>query len=76
MQDSSTNLLDNLVDLAVEHRQDQVLYVHQDGTIELIEPYHRIIKKRLIGLGAGVRAYAADILHDKLLPPMELRSTL
>jgi hypothetical protein len=72
-KDRRVELRNNLLELAVKQRQDLILFVYGDGAIELIEPFHAVVKQTFTDLHAGVRAYAATLVYNSLFPLVEGR---
>ena len=69
MKDQKADLRAYLTELAVRFRQDHVLFVYRDGSIELIEPYHDRLEATFTDLHAAVRAYLGTMY---LLPVVEI----
>ena len=72
MQNRRLELMDRLNELAVQHRQDHVLRVYQDGSIELVAPYHNTVMESFTHLPAAVRAFADRVIRNGLLPALEI----
>jgi hypothetical protein len=70
MKAPRNDLRENLNELAVKHRQDHILYVHREGSIELLAPYHDTLKATFTSLRAGIRAYVGTMFR---LPVVEVR---
>ena len=73
MKDLRRDLREPLNELAVKHRQDHVVFVYRDGGIELVAPYHNIVKATFLDLRAGIRAYIGTMIRDIALPVVEVR---
>jgi hypothetical protein len=72
-QDHRTGLRERLIEISVSQRQDHVVFVRRDGSIETIAPYHEVIKNFYVDLRCALRAYAGMSNPNGLLPEMEVR---